>query len=421
MNGTSKQAEASAPGRLDVIGGIADYSGSLVLQTPVGLTATCQIRFEESDTVAVSSTKRDTVVVFDAVRLRPPGDLHELAAARQYFAETADHHWASYVVGPLLALEHEIGSVFDRGLSIELDSDVIEGAGISSSAAIEIATLRATLQLLGVNMTDPQMAAMCQIAENRVSGAACGIMDQMTSACGRPGALMKLRCQPAEIEGFVELPDGVSIWGVDSGERHRVAGSAYTRVRTAAFMGRAMMETASWGPVPGLDGYLANLEPSAFRTSHESRLPESMEGAVFLREYGSTADDVTSVVESETYPVRGATAFPVLENDRAGRMADLLSGPTTEKSLAMAGALMYLSHSGYVKCGLGSPGTNLLVELIKDVGYKRGLFGARITGGGSGGTVAVLGRSDALAKLTSLTERYEAETGLAATIIQSTG
>ena len=79
--------------------------------------------------------------------------------------------------------------------------------------------------------------------------------------------------------------------------------------------------------------------------------------------------------------------------------------------LVELGQLMYASHASYSACGLGSEGTDLLVELVRQAGPKQGLYGAKITGGGSGGTVAILARRDADHAVQALAERYAQQTG----------
>ena len=88
-------------------------------------------------------------------------------------------------------------------------------------------------------------------------------------------------------------------------------------------------------------------------------------------------------------------------------IADLLRVSTGERHGESLGELMYQSHSSYSACGLGSQGTDLLVKLVRDAGPARGLYGATITGGGSGGTVAVLGRRDAEADVLDVAREYE--------------
>src|SRR3989442_7244474 len=94
-------------------------------------------------------------------------------------------------------------------------------------------------------MTAAELATACQAVENQVVGAPCGIMDQMTSACGRRDRLLRLRCQPGMIEGYVDIPRGYRFYGIDSGLSHAVAGADYGTVRTAAFMGYRMIAAAA--------------------------------------------------------------------------------------------------------------------------------------------------------------------------------
>jgi L-arabinokinase len=89
----------------------------------------------------------------------------------------------------------------------------------------------------------------------------------------------------------------------------------------------------------------------------------------------------------------------------------MLGEASRESRLKLLGELMYQSHASYSACGLGSAGTDLLVKLVREVGPARGLYGARATGGGSGGTVAVLGRKDAWDSIRRVADRYAEETG----------
>jgi L-arabinokinase len=141
------------------------------------------------------------------------------------------------------------------------------------------------------------------------------------------------------------------------------------------------------------------------------RLPEQMTGAEFLTRYSGTTDSVTTVIPDRTYKIRRPTAHPVFENERVARFRELLLSPPCEEQRILLGKLMYESHESYSDCGLGSRGTDLIVDLVRHEGPSNGLFGARITGGGSGGTVAVLGRSDATAAVSRVATEYERVTG----------
>jgi L-arabinokinase len=157
-------------------------------------------------------------------------------------------------------------------------------------------------------------------------------------------------------------------------------------------------------------GYLANLTPSEFEQHFAARLPERMTGAEFLRTYGGTTDTVTRVDPELTYAVRQPTAHPIYENFRVRAFAELLHAPPNERRRELLGELMYQSHASYSACGLGSEGTDLLVKLVRGVGPAHGLYGAKITGGGSGGTVAVLGRRNAEASVLDIAREYERDT-----------
>ncbi len=267
------------------------------------------------------------------------------------------------------------------------------------------------------------MAILCQRVENLVVGAPCGVMDQMTSACGEENQLLALLCQPAELLGTISLPEELAVWGVDSGVRHSVGGGDYGSVRVGAFMGYRIIAALSGlnaeqlGQSVSIDdprwgGYLANLTPSEFEERFAPRLKETLRGDEFLALYGGTTDTVTRIEPERVYSVRVPAAHAVYENFRVRTFAELLrSGAPSESRNELLGELMYQSHASYGRCGLGSAGTDRLVELVHDLGTARGLYGAKITGGGSGGTVAILGRRDAEDAVAEVARRYGEETG----------
>ena len=229
---------ARAPGRLDVMGGIADYSGSLVLQWPIREATRVALRPLTAQRIGITSVGRDTRhrhcdVPLDLVAdPRRPYD-----EVRAWFAADPDRHWAAYVAGVfhVLAREHDVR--FPAGAAILVDSDVPEGKGVSSSAAIEAATMEAVIAACDLAIEPRLRAIRCQQVENLIVGAPCGVMDQMAAICGEAGALMSLLCQPAEFRGSVPLPDRLRLWGIDSGIRHAVSGAEYGAVRVGAFMG----------------------------------------------------------------------------------------------------------------------------------------------------------------------------------------
>lgn len=419
---------ARAPGRLDVMGGIGDYSGSLVLQWPLACAALVAGQRTAEPGLDVVSLPAGDGAVLRRWTLRG-GDWTALLcgsceAARERFHARPEDAWAAYVAGVILVLARERGLALEGGLRLLVRSDVPEGKGISSSAALEVASMMAVLQLMHWQLDGGELARLCQQAENQVVGAPCGIMDQMTSALGRQHELLALVCQPAIVKGFIPLPPELAFWGIDSGIRHAVSGSDYTSVRTGTYMGYRIAADLAGLPVsrpngnghlevddPRWHGYLANIPPREFAREIEPRLPMEIEGAAFLQRYGGITDRVTRVDPARTYAIRRPTAHPVYENARAARFAELLTGSLDETVCRELGHLMGEAHASYSACGLGSSGTDRLVELAHEVGPAAGIYGAKITGGGSGGTVAILARADASESVAEVARRYAAETG----------
>lgn len=424
---------ARAPGRLDVMGGFADYSGSLTLEMPIREAAWVAVQERADARLRVMSasfganaaaSSRSAEFPLDEIR----SSTESYARAGEYLAGDAARAWTGYVLGAVVALRVERGIELERGLDIVVASSVPEGKGVSSSAAVEVASLSALAGLRGASFDAAEAAIICQRVENLVVGAPCGVMDQMTSSSGRAGKLLALLCQPAVLEDFVDVPAGLSLWGIDSGLRHQVSGADYRSVRVAAFMGYQIIAAARGLPThlvaPGrvsVDdpihrGYLANVSLEELR-ENARRLPDEMLGADFLREHRGITDAVTSVHPGVHYRVRAATEHPVHEHRRAHRFRELMRESARAGQLdaigERMGELMYAAHSSYSACGLGSTGTDRLVELVKRVGPARGLYGAKITGGGSGGTVAILGRASAVSAVREIAARYAAETGRA--------
>jgi len=421
---------ARAPGRLDVMGGIADYSGSLVLEMPISDAAFAAaqlhpepfVRVVSVDPARPESSREVSCSLSDLLDGGYEG-------ARRLFERRADEHWAAYVAGVILPLVLDEGLTLSGGVRILVTSTVPEGKGVSSSAALEVAALFA-LACAGALPLEPWKAALlCQKVENLVVGAPCGVMDQLTAACGERDRLLQILCQPATILGAVAVPPDLGLFGIDSGVRHAVTGADYRQVRVAAFIGYRLLaeafgleasESDADGVVsvddPRFLGYLANISPSELGPELVLRLPESLSGAEFLASYAGISDAVTRVDPARSYPVRAATLHPIQEHHRVRLFAELLSVAPSPRARTLLGELMYQSHRSYGACGLGSENTDQLVRLARDSGLEAGIYGAKITGGGSGGTVAILARADAEPRVREIAARYSAESGLEARV-----
>ena len=403
---------ARAPGRLDVMGGIADYSGSLVAEMPLAQAAVvgAQAGGTSEAQVIVHSANAQAENLAPEVVL--PAHLFVNPVSLLRFVRDSPHEaqWAGYAAGCFALLRAEGLVPKNIGARLLVRSTVPLGAGVSSSAAIEVASMRALCSAFGVPMDGLTLARLCQRVENDVMDAPCGVMDQVTSALGQAGNLLALLCQPYQIQESVPVPLNAACFGIDSQIKHSVAGAAYGRVRVGAFMGYKILADRAKN---GFGGYLCNLSPDEYRALLPERLPETMHGAEFLSSHSGIFDTVTTVNPAETYPVRASTEHAINEMQRVRAfLAAFQTG--TPDALADAGTLMGQSHQSYSACGLGSPETDFLVRLALDAGA----YGAKITGGGSGGTVCVLcpeEKQDEIAQ--TVCAAYHAETGKGGRII----
>ena len=403
-----------APGRLDVMGGVADYSGSLVAEMTIAEAALVALSPRMDRTLRVWSRGIDAEGHTPQVSVSidgfysPGGSLLSYDAVQTLLRSDPQTRWAAYVFGCVFTLLAEgIVPHFSHGANILLDSRVPLGAGVSSSAAIEVATMQALNAAFGLNLDGVAVARLSQMVENKVVGAPCGIMDQMTSALGARNSLLLILCQPHEVQGTQALPEGVQVYGINSNVKHSVGGTAYTRARVAAFMGRKILGHQH----PGLE-YLANLSASNFAARANS-LPGSMSGYQFLCGFDDTGDSATTLDLYLSYAVRACTRHGILENARVKQFVAHLTSGEGDKALKRAGELMYESHESYSQIGLGCDETDRLVNIGRQVGVGNGIYGAKITGGGSGGTVAFLTHGNRAAQtISEIAAAYQAQTGL---------
>ena len=388
----NKSAIGEAPGRLDFLGGVADYSGSLVLEMPLRLTTRVTLTGHPAREFVFVSAQEGRCVVAAGT---PPAAVPK---------------WVRYPYGCLLLFSQAQRWRPRAGLKFTIRSRVPASMGVSSSAALEVATLRALEKFAGRKFTGTALARLAQRAENEIVGAPCGLMDQLTSAYGVRGALLPILCRPDGLGAPVRLPRGVVAVGWPSGVKHAVTDSPYATARAGAFMGRKLIERVTRRKLR----HATELLPAEVRGLPRIVLPEKMTGRTFLARAGGVDDPLSTIAPGRTYGVRAAVSFPVEENFRAEAAVALLRGITPrsrEATLRALGDLLYQSHAGYSSIGLGCPETDAMVAAVRKLGADRGFYGARVSGGGSGGTVVVLLRRAALPALRRLAAqiRFSAE------------
>lgn len=224
---------------------------------------------------------------------------------------------------------------------------------------------------------------------------------------GQPGKVLPILCRPDITVEPLALPPGVRLVGWPSGVKHSVGASPYGVARTATFMGKKIAETIIGRPLE----FATELRPSEFYREVLPKMPRTITGKEFTATYGGVDDALSSVEPDREYAVADSLRFPIEENGRcilartllATIQGKSLTDAETIAVLAQIGELMLQSHAGYTAIGLGSPETDTMIrQLCKMIPSMGGVIGARISGGGSGGTVVVLCFEDKIPAIEAL-------------------
>ncbi|MDQ3704929.1 MAG: galactokinase [Chloroflexota bacterium] len=362
---------ARAPGRVNLIGEHTDYNGGFVLPVAIDRTVlVAALSLPEGrrvEMVSLNYGNRDTFSLDDITHL-----------------EDEDKSWSNYVRGVASALEERghlsLGQI--TGAQLVIEGNVPEGAGLSSSAAIEVASALVFTRLAGVRLKGETLALTCQRAENEFVGVKSGIMDQFISALGQTDSALLIDTRSLEYEvvplGFEEL--GYKVVAVDSAAPRTLAGSAYNQrtVECAEAMQILQAELDLPGGAQLRDVSLAQLE---------AQKPKLLE-LLYRR-----------------------ARHVVGENERTLEAVALMrEGLGRGDNLRRFGELLYASHySLRDDYEVSSKELDLLVELAS---RAPGVVGARMTGAGFGGCTVNIVQAEHLAEFQRLVvEEYRQQTG----------
>ena len=216
---------AVAPGRVNLIGEHTDYNEGFVL--PAAIDRQIALAFAPNDT----GTLRGSSLDYGDTCSIPIGDYEEGT-------------WVAYVSSVARTL-HDDGLSFS-GMDFVVSGDIPQGAGLSSSAALELVVARALFEVSGTRWDGGRAALLCQRAESEWVGVRCGVMDQMAVSLSRTGSAMLLDCRSLEIE-HVPIPDDISIVVMDTGTRRRLSATAYNERRASCDAAVAMLNNRSTG------------------------------------------------------------------------------------------------------------------------------------------------------------------------------
>lgn len=345
----------AAPGRVNLIGEHTDYAEGFVMPAAIDFATLAAISPRSDGKVAIYSENYGKEREFEVASL----------------PLEASHHWSDYPMGVLSILAQEGHRI--PAFSLSLWGDVPLGSGLSSSAALEVATALAVVSLLRASYNGTQIARLCQRAENEFVGANSGIMDQFISANGAENHALLLDCRDLSYR-LVPLPANVALVIANTMVKHAVAGGEYSSRRSE---------------VEDACAVIARHRP-------EVR---------FLRD--ATVEDLAKWGGEMSANALKRGRHVITENLRTVAAADaLLKG-----DMAGLGRLMAEAHWSYSRDFEAScVEADAMVELAQDL---PGLLGARLTGGGFGGcTINLVERSKAPIFAEELTSRYVERIGI---------
>jgi galactokinase len=342
-----------APGRVNLIGEHTDYNGGFVMPAAIDLA-----------TYVAAEPRAEPKLVIDSENF---GERREFPLADSAARPRGD--WSDYVRG--VAVTFERSGFRLRGANLTIRGEVPVGSGLSSSAALEVAVAQALLAISGISLSAPDLARLCQRAENEFVGVNCGIMDQFASCCAQAAHALLLDCRSLEYR-MVPLPGDVRLIICDTKVRHRLNSGGYNRRRAECEEGVRLLQRC--------DSAIRSLRDAALEDLEHAALPE----VIFRR-----------------------CRHVITENARVARAAAALEAG----DLALFGRLMCESHRSLrddyeVSCDE----LDLLVRIAEALS---GVYGSRMTGAGFGGCTVSLVKSEHAAEFARIVrEQYFQATGI---------
>jgi galactokinase len=340
-----------APGRVNLLGDHTDYNAGFVLPMAIQL---------ETIVVATPRPRRELLLASDRAAGRVVIDLEQPLHPR--------HDWTDYVAGVAHVLREE-GHTID-GAELSIASTVPLGAGLASSAALEVAAALALLR--GIVCDRRALAEWCQRAENTFVGARCGIMDQYIACLGHAGHALHIDCRSAESRP-IRMPAAAAVIVCNTMVRHHNATGEYNLRRQQCDDAVRVLS----GTRPGIRT-LRDVSMDELTAQHHLLSPAQMRRARHV----------------------------ISENGRVAQAVDALE----RQDLSGFGELMHDSHRSLRDdFEVSAPELDLLVQLAL---AERGVFGSRMTGGGFGGcTVTLTAASETASIVSAIRRGYARDTG----------
>lgn len=329
-----------APGRINLIGEHTDYNLGYVMPAAIGQRIYLAIRFRKDAHIRLSALDLSETFETDLSGIQP----------------LAGGHWANYLLGPIAQLMQHGISV--PGFEAAIWSTLPVGAGLSSSAAVEVAILTALNQMMELGFSKLQLAQMAQAAEHAFAGVQCGIMDMYASLMGRADQFIQLDCRSLEHAYRPFVAADYSLVLFDTGVKHALASSAYNQRRLECEQAVGRLQQAGFpvaslrdATMPMLEEAVATVNPIAFKR------------AAFVVQENARVIQAAACLEAGDWPGLGKCLWASHDG---------------------------LQHAYEVSCAEAD-------HMVDHLRHLHGVAGARMMGGGFGGCVLALIQQQQLA------------------------
>lgn len=354
--GIVPQLIVRSPGRVNIIGEHTDYNEGFVLPAAIDKAAYIGISLRDDNEIQLYAADLNETFSVNINSLKPVGDVS----------------WPNFILGA--AAQFMKKGIALKGFNAVLLSDVPIGAGVSSSAAIESATVFALNELLKTNFDKTAIIKMAQMTEHEFAGVRCGIMDMFASVMGKKDHVIKLDCKSLDFEYVPFKLDGIKILLLNTNVKHSLASSEYNTRRNECEQGVAWVREN--------DSKVNSLRNVSIDMLNKYVLPKNK--LVYYR-----------------------CLFIVEENERLIKACEDLQ----QGDIAALGKKMFATHEGLSKqYEVSCNELDLLINLVKD---DDAVLGGRMMGGGFGGcTINLVKESDIDRILSTIQPAYENKTGL---------
>ena len=412
---------ARAPGRLDVLGGVADTIHATVVQYPLeeGIIVAAQQRTDRRVLIRNLNLNKDHVLtveyrIDDLVDAIQKGDWTIVRSP----SASPEKSWCSRILAALAMTLSRITEKNDiRGINIALQSSLPYGAGLGASAAQLIALLLLLKEVYSLPGDLAELADTGHMIMRNILQEENGRAEFITILAGERDHLTIVQGQPLKIKATFALPRKLEFWAIDTGVRKTAEGHQLKDVLASLWIGYASLRKSPVDGESGMPGMgeFDKITREDWQRRLKKQVPYRCSGGEALQQHPELDNETAWIDPEKRYLPRNMIEFAIEEEMRVKAFIQLFGEGETEleeSRLVEAGALLLDSHLHFSKvCAMVSPEAEWLVSALTAMGPAAGIYGARAMPWGASSSVVVLAQKGCMDALHNLVSRYTSYSG----------